>query len=111
MLLYSVTWRHSKILSKGKGRATSKETHICFNVVCRNNHDALRCLDYHFRFVFSKDNKHGLTLDDGSIELKRSVIDSRGFDARYLMLDGMKEPFNLIDVKSNYVRYNTLYNV
>lgn len=109
MVLYRVEWSHSNILSKGKGRVTSKETCFFFTVLCRNSYDAHRCLRFYFDSEFRKDNKHGLTLDDGEIKMSRVTIDSRGFHPHYLMLDGMKEPLYLTDVSSNILRVHNIF--
>lgn len=109
MVLYKVEWIHSNILSKGKGRVTSKETYLVFTVLCRNSSDAHRCLIFYFDKIFRKDNKHNLTIDDGEIKLSRMTIDSRGFIAHYLMMDCMREPIYLTDMSSNIMRANHIF--
>lgn len=109
MILYHVTWSHNKSLSKGKGRVTSDEVGFNLLVLCRNITHAQSCLLFYFDHVFSKYNKHGLTLDDGEVKFSRMVIDSRGFIAHYLFLDGMREPINLVDVSSNLLRSDRIF--
>lgn len=107
MLLYSVSWTYDKNLTKGKGRVSTSEHFFSFSVICRNSSDAVKCLNYHFNFVFRPSS--GITIDDGSITLKRSIVDSRGFTAKYMMMDGLREPLELSDLKSNFVRLNKIF--
>lgn len=109
MVLYSVTWSPVKELTKGKGRIPSSENLIFLHVLCRDSKDALQALEYHFRFHYN--NRRELTLDDGQFTLSRSKIDSRGFVAHYLLMDGMKQPLNLCDVKSNIHRISTIFGI
>lgn len=97
MLLYTVQWSADNDLTKGKGRVTSSL--IFFSVLCRNSKDALHCLAWHFNFKYN--NPKNLTLDDGEIRLTRAKIDSRGFNASYLYMDGIPSPIDLSDVKSS----------
>lgn len=107
MVLYSVQWFCDSKLSKGKGKITNQESYIAFTVICRNSKDAVRCLDWHFLHVF--DNKHNLTVDDGEIRLMRMVVDSRNFNARYLLMDKMREPLFLSDLSSNILRLSQIF--
>ena len=101
-------WNVSPELSKGKGRVSSKDYIIGFNVLCRNSHDAIKCLNYHFRFVYK--NPNGLTIEDGIITLSRIKVDSRNFTANYLLMDGIKEPLSLSDLKNdNLLRLNKIF--
>lgn len=107
MVIYNVTWIYRIDLAKGKGRVTNQEHLICLQVICRNAKDALCCLDYHFFHSFN--NKHDLTVDDGEVILKRSKIDSRNFNANYMMMDGISEPILLHDLKSNCNRAGKIF--
>lgn len=111
MVLYVVKWFHDSLLSKGKGRATKTEDYLVVTVLCDNRTSALRCFEYWFEreFLRSSRNKHGYTIDDGQLELKRSIIDSRGFNAHYFLTREMKEPINLIDVGSNVLRASKIF--
>lgn len=108
MVIYCVQWFRDKKLCKGKGRATSDMT-FTFTVICRNISDATRCLDYYFRFVFSEVNKHNFNIDDGVVTMTRLTIDSRKFEAQYLLLDGMREPLYLPDPSSNLLRAHKIF--
>lgn len=110
MVLYNVTWIVDNNLTKGKGRLLSGEHVFGFNVLCDSSSSALRCLQYCFVHHFSA-NKHNLTLDDGVIKLSRSVIDSRGFCAQYLLLNGMREPIYLTDPASNLLRADKIFGL
>ena len=105
MVIYIVSWFLNKDLAKGKSKSRDKV--LGFSVICRNSKDALSCLDYHFRQ--SIDYSSGITIDDGEIVLKRSIVDSRNFNANYLLMDGMREPIILSDLKSNYCRWNQIF--
>ena len=109
MVLYSVEWRHSKELAKGKGRATSNEVRFVFTVLCRNSSDAYRCFVYYFEHEFANSNVHHYTIDDGEIRMSRLQIDSRNFIAHYLLLDGMREPIYLTDPSSNILRSDRIF--
>ena len=109
MVLYKVEWIHSKELAKGKGKVSGNEVRFVFTVLCRNIYDAHRCLDYYFNFVFSRDNKHSLIIDDGEVRMSRMIIDSRNFIAHYLLLDGMREPIYLTDPGSNLMRASRIF--
>lgn len=108
MVLYCVQWFHDRTLSRGKGRATNDKSFV-FTVLCESISDATRCLDYYFRFKYSEINKHGYTLDDGEIKMHRMTIDSRKFVAHYLLLPGMQEPMDLVNVRSNLLRSHRLF--
>lgn len=99
MVLYSVKWEISKDLAKGKGHAKLSECSMYYSVICRTSKDAVACLDFHFREVFPAGSK--FSSDDGVVTLKREIVDSRNFNATYLMMDGIKEPIVLRDLKSN----------
>lgn len=101
-------WTRDSELSKGKGKIKNKEMLIAFSVICRNSQDAIRCLDYHFRFVYK--NSNDLHVDDGIITLSRSKVDSRNFTANYLLMDGLREPLSLSDLKNdNLLRLSRIW--
>lgn len=103
MLVYLVSWVYSHDLAKGKGKITKNEISVMFSVLCRNSKDALKCLEWVFTHDFK--NQHNLTLDDGEITLKRSIVDSRNIMASYLLMDGMTIPLELYDLKGSLTRY------
>ena len=107
MVIYSVQWFYDSKLGKGKGKIPNKETYICFSVICRSSKDAVRCLDWHFNNEFF--NEHKLSVDDGEIRLSRLTVDSRNFNARYLLMDTMREPICLSDLSSNYLRSSKIF--
>ena len=107
MLIYLVKWFASSELTKGKGRVKNNDKTVCFTVICRNSSDAMRCLDYHFKHVYS--NPNNLTVDDGTVTLMRCTIDSRGFNANYMLMDGLREPLILSDLKSNILRLDKIF--
>lgn len=104
MLVYLVSWVYSHDLAKGKGKITKNEISVMFSVLCRNSKDALKCLEWVFAHDFK--NQHNLTLDDGEITLKRSIVDSRNIMASYLLMDGMTIPLELYDLKGSLTRYS-----
>ena len=106
MVIYSVTWMISKDLSKGKGRAKRPEHLTGFSVLCRNRTDAISCLDYHFEQMYPNGP---FTIDDGEVILKRQVVDSRNFSFNYLLMDGMREPLIMSDLKSNFFRAHKIF--
>lgn len=107
MVLYLVEWLHDNKLAKGKGRSTNDSSCAC-TCICRNSSDALRCFEWHFRHGFDE-NRHGFTIDDGVIRMRRMIVDSRNFTAMYLMLDGMREPVYLSDPGSNVLRAHHIF--
>lgn len=108
MVIYSVRWVLDTTLAKGKGRAKSGEFYTAFSVLCRSNKDAIRCLHYHFAKTYPSD-AFKFSLDDGEVTLKRSIVDSRHFDFRYLMLEEMKEPIDMFNVSKSLLRLTKLY--
>lgn len=106
MLVYNVIWFHDKDLTTGKGKC--KECVVTINVLCRHAGDALRCFNWYFD---KKHVKSEFTINDGEIKLKRVKIDSRGFNADYMMMDGIKEPLALDDLKSNITRVRNIFNL
>ena len=107
MVIYTVLWSHDSVLAKGKGRTKDSENLCAFSVICRNRKDAVACLDYHFNHVFR--HRSNVSIDDGEVILRRATIDSRGFTANYLMMDGIREPISLSDLKSNINRINSIF--
>lgn len=105
MVVYHVTWTVDKDLAKGKGRVTNKA--CIFSVICRCAADAMICLDYHFHHHY--ENPLDLTLDDGVIQMHRSKIDSRNFTATYMLMDNIREPIYLSDLKKNLPRCEKIF--
>lgn len=99
MLVYTVTWCHSPSLSKGKGRVRNNDSYFGFTVLCRNSRDAMSCLDWYFHNVYA--NPNGLDVSDGEVRLVRTSIDSRGFNVNYLLMDGIRMPVNMSDLKKS----------
>lgn len=108
MLVYKVTWLHDSNLSRGKGRAKNSDSYFVFTVLCRNSKDAMSCLDYHFNHMFP--HSDNVFLDDGVVTLTRSILDSRCFHVHYLMMDGIRQPLHLDDLKnSNILRLHQIF--
>lgn len=100
MVIYSVQWFVDKNLTKGKGRLGDAEYYIIFSVLCRTIADAQRCFNWVFEFEFPW-RKHQLSPDDGVLTMKREKVDSRHFEAKYLMFKDMKMPLNLHDINGS----------
>lgn len=94
-------------LAKGKGRIPSREYIITFSVLCRSNKDAISCFNWYFTNIY--ENTKQLSVDDGELSLKRKIIDSRNFTCDYMMMDGIRQPFFLSDLKSNMLRYSKIF--
>lgn len=108
MVVYFVSWEVDKDLIKGTGKVPKDSYITFFSVLCRNSRDAVKCLEYHFANEFL--NPKDYSLEDGTTTLKRRKIDSRGFDCKYLLMDGMKEPLILSDVlRANVLRINKIF--
>lgn len=88
---------------------------IDFMVLCRNKHDALRCIDFHLCDFFRKnpDFPHWSTaydINDWSVTLQRVKVDSRNISFRYIMMDGMREPLKVGDiVRDNIGRLHNIF--
>lgn len=110
MLIYLCQWSLDKELAKGLGKPKAKEFIYGFTVICRSSADAVRCLQWYHESVFFDQCNRKYTINDGIISLARTKIDSRGFTANYLLMDGMKEPLILSDVlRSNILRLNKIF--
>lgn len=107
MVLYHVTWKYSPELAKGKKKP--KSTIEIISVICRNSKDALAAFAWHFERQYNSNS--GVSLDDGSITLQRSVVDSRNFTAKYLFMDGIKNPLALGDLEQSLFDYSKHYNL
>lgn len=107
MLLYRVEWWYDS--SNGARKVKNGNSYFVFTVLCRNISDASQCLEYHFRHVY--DNPNNVLLSDGDTTFKRVKIDSRGFVADYLHMDGIRQPFNLSDLKRNVLRLNKIFSI
>ena len=90
MIVYSVLWSPEQV----PGR--TKCEHLIFSVLCRKSSDALTCLECIFD---SKYLNSGVHLSDGVTTMRRVKLDSRNFNVDYLMMDGIKNPICLHDVK------------
>lgn len=101
MVVYTVMWSADRELTKGKGRVKNDNSLFCISVLCRNSHDALTA----FNYLFYQKHGENLSAADGQITLRRSVLDSRGFNAMYILMDGMREPLSLGDFKDSLTRY------
>lgn len=110
MVLYLASWSFDKNTAiRGRvGRPKTNDYGINVLVLCRNSSDALRCLSYEFYSTIYREDS-SLSFGDGEIKLSRRKIDSRGFVAQYLMMDGMKEPLFLSDMKSNILRFDKIF--
>lgn len=106
MLLYYVSWFLSRDLCKGKGRAKNSEEYIQLCVLCRSSRNALSCLHYYYDNVFPHRSK--FDFGDGEVTLKRMIIDSRGFHPHYLMTDELRQPIDLVDIRSNFSRWHNM---
>ena len=104
--LYTLTWMHDSQLAQGKGRATNNEKFFVVTCLCENRSQALFCADYHYTNCFPHRDK--FCFDDGEIKLSLSKNNSREIHAHYLMLSEFNQPFDLINVKSNYKRLNSI---
>lgn len=109
MVVYDVSWFHKSALAKGKGRVKSSEMLFGFTVLCRSAHDALSCVPYHFYNKFK--HRDHVCLDDGEIILKRSIVDSRNFTINYLMMDNIREPIELSNLKDNCLRVHQIFGI
>lgn len=97
MLLYLASWKHpNKSVSP-----------IYLTVLCRQRSQALSTIEYYFKHCYKNIKK--LDFDDGSVSLSRCKIDSRGFQANFLMLEDMAQPFDLSCPGSNILRLNHIF--
>lgn len=107
MLVYHVSWSLDPELAKGKGRASHKEFHYSFSVLCRSSKDAIQC----FQWLFENDYKspHGFDVSDGVLTLQRLKLDSRNFSFRWLFMDGIKRPICMSDLQDSLTRYSMTF--
>lgn len=103
MLVYTVKWDAVSSLTKGKGRVKTKDSSICFTVLCRKSTDAVACLYWVFDNMYVNPLK--LSIDDGLISIHRTIIDSRHFDFTYLLMDKMSKPLKMSNVKDSINTY------
>lgn len=108
-MVYDVLWVRDSVLAKGKGRVKKDEIVINFTVICGSSNDAIKCLEFVFREQYR--NNNGLSLSDGVITLKRSKVDSRGFYPNYMLMDGIREPIYLHNLKSNALRAQKIFGI
>lgn len=89
---------------------------IDFMVLCRNKHDAIRCIDFHLSQFFRKNPdfihwSQAYDINDWSVTLQRVKVDSRNINFRYIMMDGMREPLMVGDiVRDNVLRLSRIFN-
>lgn len=107
MLVYHIRWTYDSDLGKGTGKKKFSDQFLDTLVLCRNSHQALSCLIWLFR------QKHGetISMDDGRITCERFKVDSRNIIVNYLMLEGMNEPLNLVDIPSNRRRLSNIFQI
>lgn len=108
MVMYLIHWERDPDFPRKD--LTTKQKEKSFFVVtclCRHIHNAVRCAEWYFDKVMGLDGK--LRFSDGQVKCTRCKIDSRHFDCTYLLLDGMKEPFDLIDPKSNFNQFRNIF--
>lgn len=109
MVIYNVEWRFDPTTSRPntKGRIPNKYTFLNFSVLARNLHDAMSCLYYvHLHEI---PYEFGLSVEDGKVSITRSKVDSRNFNVNYLLMDGMRQPLYMNDLKSNFNRLNSIF--
>lgn len=100
MVVYYVRWDKGGMPIKSqKGRRRTDASYYDCTVLCRNSKDALSCFEYLFKTEFEPNT--GVEICDGDLVLKRMVIDSRNFTIQYLMMDGIRRPLCLSDVKQS----------
>lgn len=108
MLVYHVRWSYDTDLGKGTGKKKFHDQFLDVLVLCRNSHQALSTLQWLF---LQKHLDDGFSIDDGIITCKRCAVDSRNIIVQYLMLEGMKEPLNLVDIPSNSRRLSNIFQI
>lgn len=106
MILYSVIWTHNSDLAKGKGHCKNKI--VGCTCLCRYQSEALRCFIWHFEHRYTE--RKNFDIDDGEVKISRCKVDSRGFDAHYLMMDKMPEPLDLHSIDKSLYDYSRRYH-
>lgn len=101
MIVYAVHWKVDKELSKGRGRSKLHEGDFFFTVLCRSIADASLA----FQYLFERNYTGKYDFFDGSLTIKRYNLDQRGFTINYLMMDGIKHPLCLSDVKKGIAEF------
>lgn len=91
-------------ISKVDGRRKSSDKMFMFSVLCESRSLALQAFEALFNERFTD-----MSIDDGYFTIRVSKIDSRNFCVQYLMLDGMKFPLYLTDVKSNFRKLHIIF--
>lgn len=108
MILYSITWERDPDFPRKELTTVQKESsYFIISCLCRSIQDAVRCAEWYWmkKYTF----RGSLRITDGVLKCTRQKVDSRNFNSHYLMLPGMKEPFDCVDVNSNYLRLNNLF--
>lgn len=100
MVVYFVRWdRGDTPIKSHKGRHKIDSAYYSCTVLCRNSKDALSCFEYLFKTEFERNT--GIEICDGDLIMKRLKLDSRNFTVQYLMMDGIKRPLCLADLKQS----------
>lgn len=100
MVVYYVRWElGAEPVKSQKGRRKVASAYYDCTVLCRNSKDALSCFEFLFKSQFEFNT--GVEICDGDLTLKRMAIDSRNFNIQYLMMDGIKRPLSLADLKQS----------
>lgn len=108
MILYSIHWeRDPDFPRKDLTKDQKDSNHFIISCLCRSISDAVRCAEWYFgkRYGYSGQ----LRITDGILRCTRCKIDSRNFNVQYLLLDGMREPFDCVDAKSNFSRIHKMF--
>lgn len=108
MVLYLIHWERDPDFPRKDLTEEQKDTSYFFvSCLCQSVHDAVKCAEYYFGKKLGY--RGSLRFTDGVLKCKRQKVDSRNFTVTYLMLPGMKEPFDCVDAKSNYLRLKDLF--
>lgn len=110
MVLYYVRWTVNPDLVKGKGRLKSDEVLIAFNVLCNNITDAHNCFLWHFNNEYPW-HRLDISVGDGELTLTRCKIDSRKFIAKYLLVEDMRIPLNVVNPKQTFLKYANQFSL
>lgn len=106
--MYSLCWeRDPDFPRKDLTKDQKDRSYFVISCLCRDIKNAVACAEWYFVKTFGLAGS--LRFTDGRLQATRCKIDSRNFTCHYLMLDGMKEPFDLIDAKSNYNRFHKIF--
>lgn len=106
MLVYFVHWSRQDELVRTSKRGPRKTVGSCFSasILCNNLKDAMIAFRWIFDHYFEVED--GISIDDGELRFKRSVLDSRGFTVQFLYFDKMKQPIYLTDPEASILSYS-----